>query len=148
MDSVQWKEPEKTGRRVYDDKKFYTSLKTQSQGGRPLSEKQLAALGKMASKYQDQIPNFERIASILNVVPAEAASPEASAAANAMMAEADALLEKFSHVTRWNEAKKVGRRIYDDKVFYESLSKQRSEGKALSDRQFAALQKLAAKYQL
>jgi len=33
-------------------------------------------------------------------------------------------------------------------VFYESLSKQRSEGKALSDRQFAALQKLAAKYQL
>ena len=148
MDSVQWKEPEKTGRRVYDDKKFYTSLKTQSQGGRPLSEKQLAALGKMASKYQDQIPNFERIASILNVVPAEAASSEASAAANAMMAEADALLEKFSHVTRWNEAKKVGRRIYDDKVFYESLSKQRSEGKALSDRQFAALQKLAAKYQL
>ena len=63
-------------------------------------------------------------------------------------AEADALLEKFSHVTKWNEPKKVGRRIYDDKVFYESLSKQRSEGKALSDRQFAALQKLAAKYQL
>lgn len=148
MDSVQWKEPEKAGRRVYDDKKFYTSLKTQSQGGRPLSEKQLAALGKMASKYQDQIPNFERIASILNVAPAEMVSPEASAAANAMMAEADALLEKFSHVTKWNEPKKVGRRIYDDKVFYESLSKQRSEGKALSDRQFAALQKLAAKYQL
>ena len=133
---------------MYDDKKFYTSLKTQSQGGRPLSEKQLAALGKMASKYQDQIPNFERIASILNVAPAETVSPEASAAANAMMAEADALLEKFSHVTKWNVPKKVGRRIYDDKVFYESLSKQRSEGKALSDRQFAALQKLAAKYQL
>ncbi|MEI3003759.1 MAG: hypothetical protein V8T87_03955 [Victivallales bacterium] len=51
-------------------------------------------------------------------------------------------------MTKWNEPKKVGRRIYDDKVFYESLSKQRSEGKALSDRQFAALQKLAAKYQL
>ena len=74
--------------------------------------------------------------------------PERAAAATAMLAVAAAALEKFSHVTKWNEPKKVGRRIYDDKVFYESLSKQRSEGKALSDRQFAALQKLAAKYQL
>ena len=78
----------------------------------------------------------------------QAALGEHGAVALHRAAEADALLEKFSHVTKWNEPKKVGRRIYDDKVFYESLSKQRSEGKALSDRQFAALQKLAAKYQL
>ena len=58
------------------------------------------------------------------------------------------LLEKFSRVTNWNEPRKVGRRVYDDKVFYESLRKQRAEGKALSDRQSAALRKLAAKYQL
>ena len=146
LDGVRWNAPEKSARRVYDDGKFYDSLRKQSQSGRPLSEKQLAALGKMAAKYREQIPNFERIASILQIAPPENASPEGAAGAG--NAEADALLEKFSRVTNWNEPRKVGRRVYDDKVFYESLRKQRAEGKALSDRQSAALRKLAAKYQL
>ena len=148
LDGVRWNPPEKSARRVYDDGKFYDSLKKQNQAGRPLSEKQLSALGKMAAKYQNQIPNFDRIASILQISTAENPSPEAADTANARSAEADALLEKFSHVSNWNEPRKVGRRVYDDKVFYESLRKQRAEGKALSDRQFAALQKLASKYQL
>ena len=75
----------------------------------PLSEKQLAALGKMAAKYREQIPNFERIASILQIAPPENASPEGAAGAG--NAEADALLEKFSRVTNWNEPRKVGRRV-------------------------------------
>lgn len=148
MDAVKWNEPERVGKRVYDDKKFYLSLKTQSEAGKPLSERQLAALAKMASKYQAQIPGFEDVASVLHIVSPRADSAAGNAAAAGDAAEADALLEKFSGLTAWNEPKKVGRRIYDDKTFYESLAKQRAGGKSLSGKQLAALKKLAVKYKL
>jgi hypothetical protein len=49
-------------------------------------------------------------------------------------------------VEKWAEPVQRGRRTYDDKEFFESLSRQRGNGKTLSDKQLAALRKLAAKY--
>ena len=56
--------------------------------------------------------------------------------------------DKFESVKEWAEPRKIGRMIYDDKAFYESLLKQHKAGKDLSAKQLAALQKLAGKYSL
>lgn len=145
MKAIAWKEPEKGSRRFFDDKKFFESLRRQSEQGRALSEKQLAALGKLAERYKDQLPTFDVIVSALNL---PAADPAQEAASSASMTEADELLRKMKAVTAWEEPKKVRGRVYDDKVFFESLAKQRDAGKVLSDKQLAALKKTAAKYSI
>ena len=58
------------------------------------------------------------------------------------------LLEAFAKVTNWAEPRKVGRSVYDDKAFYESLLKQYNNGKVLSPKQVAALKKLGTKYSI
>jgi len=147
MSAVKWSAPEKRRGRVYDDKKFFESLKKQHDSGKPLSEKQIAALGKMASRYKEQIPDYDAaIAKVLTQAPAVPASPESIAAAASASQEVDSLLKDLSAVEKWGEPVKRGRRVYDDKEFFESLSKQRAAGRTLSDRQVAALKKLAGKY--
>ncbi len=145
MKAIAWKEPEKGARRFFDDKKFFESLRRQSEQGRPLSEKQLAALGKLAERYKEQLPTFDHIVSVLNL---PAADPAKEAASSASMTEADELLRKMKNISTWEEPKKVRGRVYDDKVFFESLTKQRGAGKVLSDKQLAALKKTAAKYSI
>ena len=73
----------------------------------------------------------------------ETAAPAAPAAPNP---EVTRLLEELGKVTEWAEPVKKGRFTYDDKVFYESLAKQHASGKILSERQQAALIKMAGKY--
>ncbi|MCQ2379022.1 MAG: DNA topoisomerase, partial [Victivallaceae bacterium] len=51
LDHVEFAEPVHRGRFVYDDKKFFESLKKQYLSGKTLSGKQLLALGKLAEKY-------------------------------------------------------------------------------------------------
>lgn len=145
MSAVKWAAPEKRGPRVYDDKKFFESLKGQHEAGRALSEKQLAALGKMASRYKDQIEGFDKLAPMLGL---DSASSNEGSAGGPSPAndEADKLLESLSKVSSWGEPVKKGRRVYDDKEFYDSLSRQRGSGKTLSFKQLAALKRLAAKY--
>ena len=60
--------------------------------------------------------------------------------------ETAALLKNLSSVTKWEAPVKRGRFTVDDKKFFESLNKQFKEKKALSEKQTAALKKLAAKY--
>jgi len=148
MEKVQWAAPEKRRGRVYDDKKFFESLKKQHDGGRALSDKQISALGKMSSRYKDQISGYDEIAKTLSAGagPAVELSEESKAAAAAASEEVDKLLEALSKVEKWGEPVKKGRRVYDDKEFFESLSKQRSSGKTLSDRQVGALKKMAGRY--
>lgn len=63
MSSVsEWKEPVKRGKRVYDDGAFYNSLKDYFDQKGSLSPRQLAALKKMATRYSDQIDNYESLA--------------------------------------------------------------------------------------
>ena len=49
-------------------------------------------------------------------------------------------------MTEWAEPVKKGRFTFDDKVFYESVSRQFNSGKVLSPKQLAALEKLVEKY--
>lgn len=48
---------------------------------------------------------------------------------------------------KWNEPVKVGRRVYDDKKFYDSIAQKYESSKCLSVKQFASLLDLAAKYE-
>ena len=60
MTSIEkWNEPVQRGKRVWDDKEFFTSLDTQFRQKSSLSPRQMAALRKMVGRYADQIPGFD-----------------------------------------------------------------------------------------
>ena len=62
MTSVkEWKEPVTRGKMVFDDKKFFASLKDQFEKKGGLSFKQKNALKKMTTRYKSQIPDFDKL---------------------------------------------------------------------------------------
>jgi DNA topoisomerase-1 len=140
---VNFAPPAAKGRVVYDDKKFFDSLKKQALSGKVLSAKQNAALAKLAKKYRGELTDPELVFSILGFSTADA--PE-KAPERPAPEETAALLKNLSSVTKWEAPVKRGRFTVDDKKFFESLNKQFKEKKALSEKQTAALKKLAAKY--
>lgn len=142
MANVPWNPPEKRGARVYDDKKFFDSLKEQVESGKVLSERQTAALAKMASRYAEAIPGYEELMKELGVTVEKPSEDGGS------QTEADRILKALSEIKEWAAPEKKGRRVYDDREFYESLAKQRASGRVLSPKQSAALMKLAAKYKI
>ena len=140
--NVTFDPPVSKGRFTYDDKKFFESLKKQALEGRVLSERQNASLSKMAQKYQAQLTDPELVSSILGTV-FQSAPAENS---DQVQIEIAAFLESLAGVSAWEPPVKRGRYTADDKKFYESLKKQFSEKKILSEKQVAALKKLAEKY--
>ena len=140
--NVTFDPPVSKGRFTYDDKKFFESLKKQALEGRVLSERQNASLSKMAQKYQAQLTDPELVSSILGTV-FQSAPAENS---DQVQIEIAAFLESLAGVSAWEPPVKRGRYTADDKKFYESLRKQFSEKKILSEKQVAALKKLVEKY--
>ncbi len=55
---TEWAEPVTRGKRVFDDKEFIDSLSGQFKAKGALSERQVAALKRTASKYATQFPNY------------------------------------------------------------------------------------------
>ncbi len=60
-----WREPSGKGKRVFNDREFVNSLENQFQQKGSLSERQVAALVKLLSKYSDQISDFKERAGSL-----------------------------------------------------------------------------------
>lgn len=148
FDGVEYAAPVTRGKRVYDDRQFVESLREQALGGRELSERQIAALVKVAGKYRSTLNNPEEFFSRLGmeaprVENAAAAPGKTEPAADEAAAR---LLDELGKNEKWEPPTKKGRFSFDDKKFYSSLARQRREGKQLSDKQLAALIKLAAKY--
>ncbi len=145
---VEFAAPRTTRKNAFSEEKFFNSLKKQSESGSALSEKQLAALKRMAIKYQQQLKNKDEVFKLLQIDEAElSAGGENNASAPAASpVDCAALLAQLAKVTTWAPAEKRGRFTFDDKKFYQSLAKQYGEKKQLSDKQIAALQKLAEKY--
>ena len=131
------------GKRTYDDRKFVTSLRDQAASGRMLSDKQLAALKKLAEKYVAQFPDASAV-SWLGVAPGAAASTPTVPAAETT--DPAALLAALGKVKTWEPPARKGRFSFDDKKFFMSIKQQYDAGKSLSFKQLAALKKLAAKY--
>jgi DNA topoisomerase-1 len=135
--NVQFEEPRKVGKRTYDDKKFVTSLGDQITMGKRLSDRQVAYLDTLLTKYSDQIENFEAIKTEFKLDEKEEVEADPSTAP---------VLALMESVTEWAEPTKRGKREFNDKTFYESLASQFKGKGALSDRQLAALKKMVARY--
>ena len=130
----------KSGRFAFDEEKFFKSLKRQALSGKALSEKQLSALKKMVIKYKDQLKEPENVFAILQIDPAELQDNSGDAG------KIEQLLKQLSEIKEWAPPVQKGRFAFDEKKFFQSISRQVSEGKKLSAKQIAALEKLAAKY--
>ena len=134
--------------RVYDDKKFFDSLKKQADSGKTLSDKQLNVIARFATKYKEAIPTFETLSGLLGIAAAPEAEKGEGDAAAAPQADNETgnLLKILAAVTEWEEPAKKGNRTFNDKTFYESLAKQAESGRQLSPKQIFALKKMANKY--
>ena len=124
LDQVRtWKPAKKVGKRIYDDKAFFESVKEQAAAGqRPLSGRQLEFLVKMAVQYADQIPDCEK------------QLKEAGLGAGASFAQkADPELVRFCFETM----DRIGGMM--ENPFLKSLCEQFEKGRGLSPKQFGIL---------
>lgn len=137
LSAVKFDEPQKVGKRTYDDKKFCTSLSDQISMDKRLSERQLAYLDTLLTKYSEQIPNFEALRVELKLDEKEEVEADPTIAP---------VLAMLGGVQEWAEPTTRGKREFNDKTFYESLAAQFKGKGALSDRQLAALKKMVARY--
>jgi DNA topoisomerase-1 len=136
LKEVTFAEPRKVGKRTYDDEAFTESLRQQVETGKRLSVNQIRYLDKLVLKYSDQIADFDSMKEELGVEQSQEPHHE----------ETGPLLELFNKVTDWKPAVQRGKREWDDKKFYDSLSSQFKERKELSFRQVASLKKMAKRY--
>ena len=145
---VEFAAPRSTRKNAFSEEKFFKSLKKQSDSGAALSEKQLAALKRMVIKYQQQLKDRDTVFALLQIDEADSAADSENATAAAVLPKVDCsgLLAQLAQVKNWAPAEKRGRFTFDDKKFFQSLAKQFNEKKQLSEKQAAALQKLADKY--
>ncbi len=137
LSNVKFDEARKVGKRTYDDKKFCTSLSDQIAMGKRLSDRQLAYLDTLLTKYANQIENFEAVKTEFKLGEKEEVAADPSTAP---------ILALMESVTEWAEPTVRGKREFNDKTFYDSLASQFKSKGALSDRQVGALKKMAARY--
>ena len=149
FNNVNFAPPETRGKITYDDKKFFNSLKKQAFAGNRLSEKQISALLNLAKKYHVSDPGNPELTKLApppkNTAQIKSAAPEAGDQKTAAPETLAAIFAALSRV-EFTPPVKRGKYTYDDKKFFESLKKQFDGGRGLSDKQIAALQKMAAKY--
>lgn len=148
-DDLKWLKPERLHGRAYNDQKFFTSLKTQLEAGKKLSEKQWEALLRLAVRYEDQLSGLQSLAEELGVESIveearrrrdQAATPDEQEPALLRMSDA------LDNVTEWMTPVKRGARIFDDEKFAKSLISQVRAGRILSEAQKRALRNLVVKY--
>lgn len=139
----QWDPPVQRGKRTYSDEKFVTSLRDQlKKGEKSISMRQVEALLRLAWKYKDQLPDPEQKAKELGLEElfAKVSSPQEQ--------PRESTLEKLEALknVRYAEARTVGKKVYDDKAFCDSLREQVESGKRLSVNQVKYLDRLVQKY--
>ena len=122
---TEWKPAKKVGRRVYDDHAFYESCRDQFEAGeRPMSERQLVFLVRMAASYASQIPDCEERIKDLS---------DGSGQSAAQKADPEMVKYCFDAMDRIGGMQKS--------PFFKSLREQADRGKGLSSKQFTSLAK-------
>ena len=137
LEKVAFDPPRKFGKKVYDDREFCASLRSQAEGGKRLSPAQVAYLDKIVRKYSAQIPDFEKLAETLGL-GAESAPPAEG--------NLDGVLALFDAVKEWRPAATRKGRTWDDREFLASLKTQYAQRKQLSFKQVSALKRMAMAY--
>lgn len=124
-----------------ESSRFIKSLLDQYEHGRELSVRQLTVLARTISEHCDALDDADAIREKLSrILPAET---EQSRQSDPAVPE---LLEAFKAVREWREPARRGKKVFDDKEFIESLAAQFASQHALSERQNAALRRVAAIY--
>ena len=103
----------------------------------------------MAEKYCVQLKDEPAIRDFIGAEAAGTALQEGTDGENTSVSDngkAEALLKELAEVKEWAAPVKRGRFTYDDKKFFTSVKKQFDEGKLLSAKQLAALEKMAERY--
>ncbi len=137
LEGITFGEPRTIGKRTYDDKKFYESLRDQVRAGRGLSTNQSAYLDKLLFKYADQVPNFEAIAKELGLDQQPVADGDPYAGP---------ILELMGAVKEWKPPVTKGKMTWDDHGFFDSLNRQFRVKKVLTLKQSMALKKMLRRY--
>ena len=152
FDRVEFAPPGKVGRRTFDDKKFVTSVREKFRNDGKISDKQFAALLSIAGRYAGQFAP-ETLAELPEELRNEIGMAEVRSAerrkrqesAEEHQSDLDKLFAAFEKV-KFAPPVTRGKRTYDDKKFVMSLRDQAAGGRALSEKQLAALKKTVAKY--
>ena len=100
----------------------------------------------MAVKYQDQLTDKNKVFELLQITDGESDSASDTNAPKITPVQIGEIINALNQITEWAPAEKKGRFTFDDKKFFQSLARHYAEKKSLSDKQSAALEKLAAKY--
>lgn len=118
---------------------FYQSLRDQVQRGKALSAKQRIYLDRMFLSMREKIPNFSP--ALCQELEVEFAEPPPI-----NTEKVQAILAGLGQVTTWNEPVKRGKRVFDDSVFFQSVSTQFSAKKTLSEPQIKVLERMFVRY--
>ena len=118
--------------------KFLVSVREQADHGRGLSRKQLAIVARAILEKIGGRPDEEEVRKKL----AEFDVPEFGAEDIA----AGEMLEMLKSVKSFRPPTRYGKRVYDDKTFFESLADQYARRHTLSDRQVGALKRVVYLY--
>ena len=137
LEKVEFDPPRKFGKKVYDDREFCASLRSQVGGGKRLSPAQIAYLDKIVRKYGKQIPDFDKLAETLGL-GAEPPVPSEG--------HLDEILALFDAVKEWRPATTRKGRTWDDREFLGSLKTQFAQRRQLSFKQVGALKRLTVFY--
>jgi len=137
LEPVEFDPARTFGKKVYDDREFCASLRSQVEGGKRLSPAQISYLDKILRKYAKQIPDFEKQVEALGMT----AEPETPAEGNLKE-----ILALFDAVKEWRPPTTRKGRVWDDHEFLNSLKTQYEQRKQLSFKQVSALKRLAATY--
>lgn len=136
LKGVDFDPPTERRGRKFDDKAFVESLQRRADQNRELSPAQIQVLNRMVLKYAEKIPDFEAVRPRLGLDQGPAVADN----------ESEALLAQLKHVTEWKVAAGKGGKTFDDKTFFESLSRQFAQRKSLTPRQKSALKRMVRKY--
>jgi hypothetical protein len=117
------------------ERAFVESLGAWVSQGRPLTGAQVRALDRIVQGYAARIENFEAIAPELGLTQSKVEDSVSGP-----------LLGAMGIVVRWREATARGKRVFDDRLFLESLKGQFEKRGWLSPRQQEALKKLVVRY--
>ncbi len=151
----RWDPPATRRGRTYDDRAFFEDVAKGFRERGRIFPKALAALERMLARYKDALPGASALMERYGIAeakprrtPPRSGSGESSPAApapamsEAARSRADSLLAFFDSVTAWHP--KRGR--FDDQKFVASIRSQYQRGKALSDKQLDALEKMRGRY--
>lgn len=137
-----WEPATKRGKRTYSDKAFTESIEKQLGEGKGISERQVIAVKKLICRYREQLPGLEASAAEL------ALTEELEAANRPPEPPRQDVLKKLEllKTVQFKEARTVGKKVYDDSVFSNSLRTQFESGRSLSPNQIHYLDRLVMKY--